>query len=357
MLSKLIAVLLILCISSTALANHPKKYNNIIVFGDSLSDIGNNHWAKAEGKVGAPMTNEEKPNNSSRPLWINKLMKLLLPKETIYSSTKISQAQLNPFYNSMSCAWASAETGMHYLNDAADSAPYPNYNDSACANQGPGLLSAQEACVPGVRRQITIYLHTVNHPDSKTLFIIWAGGNDVFNNLTKAIIAKAPLPDSLLATLAIKENKKTDPYNFSYPILNLLKAKNELIKAGVSPSQIYVINLPDLSKIPAAVELSVSNPAILTMLHATTIAFNSNLAAALTAGDTAHALPASHIFSAQNLFDRVIKNPEKFNLVNVDESCVKNNATPLCEGYLFFNEKHPTVAAGEIIAAAFKKKL
>jgi hypothetical protein len=44
------------------------------------------------------------------------------------------------------------------------------------------------------------------------------------------------------------------------------------------------------------------------------------------------------------------KSFQGFSFSNVTESCVANKATTACLGYLFYNDKHPTVMTGQALA-------
>ncbi len=179
------------------------SFKNIIVFGDSLSDAGsfilhdddqgNNFWVKTSGKKGAPIVNQDE-KTGLHPLWINFLVaQIISDNPIIYPVRKSQLLHLNPLADNLSYAWAGAETNFHYLNNAVTDVPYPLYNDQHCDVTGPGLISPEEACTPGVLRQVALYLQAVNNkPNSRTLFIIWAGGNDIFYNINKLIHHQAP---------------------------------------------------------------------------------------------------------------------------------------------------------------------
>ena len=165
---------------------------NIIIFGDSLSDSaslssragdkqdqGNNTWIKTQGKTGAPITSEDESTHLN-PVWGN-----YLTNNTLSPSSQMKQLNVSPLTNNINYAWASSETGENFLNDLS-SKPYPPYDTDICLSIGPGKIDDNTSCVPSLLTQVQLYLTDVEgKPSSDTKFIIWSGGNDVFNNITK----------------------------------------------------------------------------------------------------------------------------------------------------------------------------
>lgn len=372
----LIASIFVFTIPSTYAANYHHPYTNVIIFGDSLSDagnpkgklsepedVGNNSWVQVKGKVGAPITNLDVKSNRHL-LWVNYFMNQYFDGQNIYPASHVKSLQLDPTKDSISYAWASAETGLSYINDAIYPTPtFYAHNDKNCMTHGPGEIGSKNACVPSVGLQIQRYLADVNnHPNPHTLFIIWAGGNDILNNVgklyTASAHAKASIKDKLkhlLSYLSINPTwSMSNPNAYSNPVLQILEAKDRLVKAGVSPKQIYVIDLPDLSKTPAAVDFAEGNSLLLGIMKVVTSTYNTNLRIALAYNLFNKAnLPSSHIFSANEVFKRVINDPLKYGFINVKDSCVDKDNLPYCKGYLFFDDKHPTTMTGKLMAKEF----
>jgi hypothetical protein len=95
----------------------------MLLFLVSLSDIGNNTWVNTDGKVGAPITNTT--SGQAHPMLCSELLTLELPqKSTLYASSIIPNKSAD-FINThnIDYAWASAETGMDYLNDDTEKNP------------------------------------------------------------------------------------------------------------------------------------------------------------------------------------------------------------------------------------------
>ncbi len=299
---------------------------NIIVFGDSLSDMGNNTWIHA---TGAPITSLDKQGNKNT--WVNYLSEKLFKSPT-YNSTKL---RVSPLTHSVNYAYASADTSADYLNaDWPNATPIPKVNTEC---QNPGLLKNSQGdvtsvCVPGLLKQIDLYLKDVDQkPNSNSVFFIWTGANDLFYKLPAG-----QSPEQIIATA----------------ITHIVQAKNTLIEHGVPAQQIYVLNLPDLAKTPYAIKNS------LKQLTEISIAFNQGLMAELTKSDQTHpGIPSSHIISIFDLLNDIVQNPGKFLVNNVTQSCSENNESPLCNGYLFFDLKHPTAAMHNVIADYIHKSL
>jgi phospholipase/lecithinase/hemolysin len=348
-------------------------FSNLIVFGDSLSDaaslsleshmkkeqnVGNNYWIHTEGKIGAPISSEDAVSKT-RPLWPNALMSDstlfdVNPNATryIYPASQASHQGFSPLRYSINYAWASAETGNHYLNDLNHENPY---DDIACQTTGAGYLSSTISCVPGVLLQVTAYLKGVgNHPNPRTLIIIWAGGNDIFNNIAKVTHQnkQSSKPILLLKMLNVAypvwSNEKNDE-PLSNPVQNLKQAVKILIQAGVPAQNIYVINMPNLANTPAAQEFTKGNKTMLYALTVITEIFNTVLRVNL-----AFDLPNGNIISASKEFNEIVKNHQKYGFDKLFHSCVQDNAAPDCQGYVFLNGKHPTTEVHRLLANYLK---
>lgn len=316
MLKLLSSIVLGACIS-TAYASQTQA--NIIVFGDSLSDTGNNTWAQA---TGAPLTSFDAKGNKF--VWVNYLVNKLF-NQPAYAS---QSAQLhNPQTDSVSYAFASADSSHNFLAaDWPEKTPMPPIN-AQCTKSGMMRNSdgtVASTCVPGLLRQVESYLEDVHQqPNSSTKFIICVGANDLFYKLPTGETPQKIISDA---------------------ITNIVIAKNKLLAKGVSPQQIYVMNLPDLSKTPYAIKLSLK-------LTELTLAFNNALQAALTSGNENNpALPITHIISMFNFMEEITQFPDKYNLTNVTESCIDNGKVPLCKGYMFFDSKHGTAEVNRHVA-------
>ena len=247
-LKHLIIVLLFLSYSVATSAQH---FSNLIVFGDSLSDIGNSTWDKVPGRgakylYGAPITNLD-PDKLVPLLWVQYLAARHQFTETTVLPSQHWRGQ-SLLTTNMDYAWASAETGDRYLNDQQRPFAYADQ----CHKMG--LINSQLSCVPGVIVQVKQFLLAVhNHhqqPGKQTLFIIWAGGNDIFDTLMRVIyrIDQRHQQPSLLLP--------SSRYALAWsPAGNIYTAVKLLVKAGVPANHIMVLNLPNLAQVPDTIHL------------------------------------------------------------------------------------------------------
>lgn len=237
-----------------------ETYSGLVVFGDSLSDastdgtisLGNNknvittenyydsQSEKVQTSLGAPITNE---NSSGKALlWDNDLLQILQSKNIITNTQPLTPVDenLQSTAANLNYAYASAETGDNYLDDLSTNA-YPPYMPG-CTK--PGYDADLKAdCVPGVLKQIELYkqYHQKDADFMHRLYIIFAGGNDMFNNITKLIN---------------KDDKDQSNY-----VANLAQAVKALNAAGVTKDHIILIGIPEIAKAPAASVFLADNPA------------------------------------------------------------------------------------------------
>ena len=331
-MKKLCLLLLACCLWS--LAAQAAAYKNVVIFGDSLSDTGNNAWVAIDGysRGGAPITNGYK-------IWPDFLVNH--PNLVSETALYLYADHRNPTVDNINYAYASAETGDQYIDDTT-SAAYPPYNVNC---QGPGT-----GCVPGVINQIDFFAQDLKGqtPNPKTLFIIWAGGNDIFDDVAKLLTKNTPATTQQLLTLQAMTHGEVSNKQLSNPIANVRRAVTKLINLGVDRQQIYVFNLPDLSIAPAAK----SYPTYL--LRGITMAYNGGLATALHFGGPIASLrapfhfdlPKGHVYSAYKEMNQLLQR-EQF--TDKTDSCIAAGALPECNGYFFFNDKHPSAAVAPLI--------
>ncbi len=334
-------------------------------------DRGNNYWVHTEGKIGTPITSEDAISKEG-PLWPNNLMSDTTlfeanPNATryIYPVRQATQRGYSPLKYSINYAWASAETCDHYLNDL--NYQYP-YDDRECQTVGAGYISPTTSCVPGVLLQVKAYLKEVqNHPNPHSLIIIWAGGNDLFNNIAKVahqnqqrsklvlFFKMLNVPYPLFST--VSTDARYEP--LSNAVKNLRQAVATLIQAGVPAQNIYVINMPNLADTPAAQGFAKDNKAMLYALTAITEIYNLALRVSLVFDylHPAFNLPNGNIISANEEYNEILHNHLKYGFDKLLRSCVQDGAIPDCKGYLFFNGKHPTTATNQLMSDYIKQIL
>lgn len=317
-----------------------KTFQNIITFGDSLTDTGNNNWVHSEGVIGTPITSSIDAAGDERFIWVNYVVNEINLKagQQIYPSHLIGHSDLDirPDRDNVNYAYASALTTDNYVDDSNAAIPYyPIRSDC----KTPGQLDPDgTACVPGMLTQLNIYLDEVNHQvNHDSLFVIWGGGNDIFNVLAQLSINngnEAPDPSDIVAqaTTAAKQ-----------AVANILQMVATLTANGASEQQIVVFDLPNLADAPAGAGNEV-------LLSSISQGFNQGLQIQLM-----KAFPQVSLFSTDHILTDILNDPNNFNIDNTNGDCVAEGNNPECVGYLFFNAKHPTTQVHEIIAQSFEQ--
>jgi phospholipase/lecithinase/hemolysin len=273
----------------------PSWSSEIIVFGDSLSDVGN-AFAATGGKV--PPVPYYSGRFSNGPLWVEQLAPKLnapIPTPTYKGGTDY--------------AFAGAATGATplgtQLGTPAGFSPFMTSTGKFIAN------------VPSLPSQVASYIAGLKGgmPAAHTLAIVWAGANDFFDGQTNPTI----------------------------PAKNIAAIVSRLIAAGVK--NFLVPNLPDLSKTPFGLS---SSTAMQQGLHALSAGFDKALSADLGPLTSAAGVHI-HTMDTFGLFQQIQANPAQFHLSNVTDEDILTGK-PSAPGYLFWDGVHPTTAGHEILA-------
>jgi outer membrane lipase/esterase len=172
--------------------------------------------------------------------------------------------------------------------------------------------------INNVGLQITDYLATHPKIDDKTLFVVWAGANDVINATSSNDIINAAVDQAINV--------------------------QRLIDAGAT--QLIVPNLPNLGAIPRF------NGSPVTSIPATkaTVLYNSVLKAGLDIVTLFN--PGKKIvqFDVYGLITKVLASPAKYGLANVTGSA-QGDYTVNPDTFLFWDDLHPTTRGHGILAA------
>ncbi|MCY7323086.1 MAG: SGNH/GDSL hydrolase family protein [Phormidesmis sp. CAN_BIN36] len=302
-----LTVLPVAAIVSLPKAAEAASFQNLYVFGDSLSDVGN-VLRDTGGLVPPPVLpafngglspGYANGRFSNGPVWVEYLAKDL----------GLSLDTRNDF------AYGGATTGQENgLNPLLSQFGFP-------------------ITLPGLQQQIATFQSQNPVPDQDALYILWAGANDYLNlNLT-------------------------DPQGtVQNAIVNLSTAVTTLTSGGAK--NFLIANLPDLGKIPLTRgDLARSQGlSFLSSAH--------NTALAQTLGVLPSTLGVNIIpFDVNALINEAIANPSPFGLTNVTEQCLP--ATPIfpdvpppsipCDpvkdapNFLFWDPLHPTTKGHEIL--------
>ncbi|QLE42151.1 SGNH/GDSL hydrolase family protein [Nostoc sp. C052] len=268
------------------------SFDQLYVFGDSLSDIGNIYNASGQTYPPSPPYFEGRFSNG--PNWVDYLGNQLGLHPTLVTDINFTTIPPTPIpTQGINFAFGGATSGL-------DNAVFPNQN------------------LPGVLKQVSGFagiLQANNQTaDPNALYTLWAGANDfLFVN----------------------------PEDSATPISNISQALNTL--AGIGAKNILVFNLPDLGQLPGA-NKDGRNP---TTLSNSTSAFNLGLAQTVSTLGQNPDLNITYI-DTNSLFNQA----STFGFTNVTESCLDrlDICNPANNNFLFWDDFHPTTAGHKVIA-------
>lgn len=282
--------------------------NNIIIFGDSLSDIGN---------VGTFTNN---PPGMKNRIWIQDLIasepENVDPHQVINSkkyNRSLRQGGLSP--NSLNIDYA--------------------YGGALANNK-------RTLSVPGLLDQVLEYQKDLAGvpPNKNTLYFIWAGGNDLLT-----LLVNNPSQNDLNAAA-------------QSAVQGIEKALQQLTKQQqVSPKQIVILNVPNLGSTPLVNILPIFVP----RYASASSLLNSSLQTMLI-----HLYPDSAnrptVIDINSHLATLIKTQGQpgtpgANFTNVKGMCNVIGPAPSCTGFLFWDYVHPTTQAHVDLAKYIKDNL
>jgi phospholipase/lecithinase/hemolysin len=297
-------------------------FNQIHVFGESLSDSGNVFTVSTAASQLLPSitpTPPSPPNFEGRfadgLIWVDQIaldLNLnLLPATTLSVGLPI----------------VAAPTGEITINSLFNGATTTESVNFAFGGAQTGQNAAGEfgEAIPGVLRQVDWYLEdlaltgTAANPDA--LYIIWAGGNDY-------------------QTVANPDPQQS--------VNNLVTAVERLYNAGAR--NIVLPNLPDVGKTPRA--LSSAAPIASEPLTAVTNIHNDLLTTAWS--QLQQSLPELTLIplDTNSLFDQILDFPAAFGFTNTTEPCLDPITLMPCdtpETHVFWDVIHSTTATHQIL--------
>ena len=275
-------------------------YSELFIFGDSLSDSGNNALALSPGVTPVPI-----PDNSFIPTFP-------------YASGTYSDSQV----------WAQSFAASLGLSADPSLLGGTNYAFGG-ARTSPLSLNPLVPFPPTLQTQAAIFLSShSNVAPSDALYVVAGGGDDARDGLLDIAACGANL-------LCIQAAIASASSEYATAIKDIV---DQLQLAGAA--DIIVWNVPDLGAAPAVVAGGAS--AIATLL-------SSSMNAALLAEIGAE--PGVTIFDIFDLVGDVVANPADFGLTNVTDACAQFlNCDP--STYLFWDGIHPTSAGHGIISNA-----
>lgn len=297
----------VLLFSFTAVLAHAQKYTSIVVFGDSLSDVGNvAHLTEAKYGVRIPGPIADYTDgrftdgrdtlpaaHSYYGIWVEQLAAMLPAKPAIKDSLDGGTDYAYGF------AKTSGGKGVFTFGPS----------DSLSVN------------VDNVGRQITTYLATSPKINDKTLFVVWGGAIDVLHATSTDDVVRGAIDETIDV--------------------------QRLIAAGAT--QILILNLPPLGAVPRV------NGSPATSIPATKASelFNGTLAAGIDILRAFNPGRRLRLFELDvfGLFEQVIASPATYSLVDVTGSA-RGMATVNPDTYLFWDDLHPTTRVHDILAVA-----
>lgn len=270
------------------------SFDQLYVFGDSLSDTGNIYNATRKTYPESPPYFEGR--FSDGPLWVDYLGDQLGLKPTLLTDINFTTIPPTPIpTQGINFAFGGASSGL-------GNAVRPDLN------------------LPGVLKQVLGFAGTLKAnnqtADPNALYTLWGGANDFFF---------------------------LNPEDSTTPINNISLALNTLV--GVGAKNILVFNLPDLGQLPAA-KIDNRNP---TTLSKSINEFNLGLAK--TVSDLSQN-PNLNIFSVDTYF--LFNQASTLGFTNVTDSCLfsPDICNPGNNKFLVWDRFHPTTAAHQVIADA-----
>jgi phospholipase/lecithinase/hemolysin len=300
----LLFLLSTLLFSLSAIPAHAQDYTSIVIFGDSLSDTGNDAYL-SQHKYGVRIPGPYADYTDGRftdgddtipvarkyfGVWIEQFAAMLPSKPIILDSLD----------GGTNYAYGFAFTG----------------SGTSVLTLGSAALSIN---VNNIGQQITDYLAT--HPviNNRTLFVVWGGANDLLNATSADDVFKAGI--------------------------NQVTNIQRLIDAGAT--QFVIPNLPPLGSIP---RLN-GSPTDSAAATASSVLFNQILR---TGVDVLHDFNfGRHLHFVQldvfSLFDKIIASPSSYSLADVTTSS-QDIPTINPDTYLFWDDLHPTTRGHNILA-------
>ena len=200
--------------------------------------------------------------------------------------------------------------------------------------------------IPTLTQQVNGYLANGAKADSRSLYMVWGGANDIFYHATEYGIGTI-FPGA-------GETAAQATANINAAATQELTLISQLKQAGAN--YLVVFNLPDIGKTPSAASDAALVPGIQTFLSNVSTSYNQTLNAGLAA-------TGANILSVNTyaLFNEVLANPAAFGFVNTTVPACTTSSSHDCNGstlvtptaaqdYLFADGVHPTTAAHEIFS-------
>jgi phospholipase/lecithinase/hemolysin len=303
----------ILVVRPLLIAQTLPAFSQVIVFGDSLSDDGNiKHVVEDNFFISYPGQLFDYSDGRFTNSWDT------IPASDMYAGTW--HEQLARTFLHLPAATNSLDGGTDYAFGGATTIDGASER-TVISNPEPFFGGDLTITIDNLGKQVDDYL--ANHViDPSALYIVWGGGNDLFDDPTSDnVIATAERVAGLVERMA-----RAGAYYFLVP------------------------NVPPLGLVPNYKTDSVQAASLDAGSAQYRTEFNSQLDAAeseLVSEGIQIALYRDDIYG---LFYRLAANPEDVGFVNISDSSQGKAVDP--DEYLFWDDIHPTTAGHYQIAAA-----
>lgn len=296
------------CALACAAVDATAGYTSITVFGDSLSDGGNDYLLT--GNLFPPLPYAQRFSNG--------------PVSVELLATKLGLPLMPSLAGGSNYAYGGANTGVNtgygnYLAISPSVPPALNFFFASPTGAATNILS-----------QVQSFLPPVGFGGPGSLVVLWGGPNDLFT--------------------ALDTNPPQDPAAvMNQAIVNLAAAAQALYLAGART--ILMPNMPDIGATPFGRSLGPIGSAL---LNAISVGFDSGLSQAINLLEAN--FPGLDIipFDTLGTLAAVTANPGAFGLTNVSDPCfdgISVCANP--DGYLYWDSVHPTERGQQILADQF----
>ncbi|HBE92222.1 MAG TPA: GDSL family lipase [Gammaproteobacteria bacterium] len=324
-----LALLLSLSFILSAGTSAEVSYDEIVIFGDSLSDTGNKY--AETGTANTPPYTD--------------LLDFFLVADGPYTRGGL--------HHSNGAVWAEQfarplDLGGVVRPALRSEGKAMNYAyGGARARLEPPIIPNSNMHLPD---QVSAFLADVNYNASANpLYVVFIGGNDVFD----AIMALSTDSTGGLSTVVLGNA--------------VTSVSTEIVKLYMAGARNFmVMNVPDLGVTPAMKVADAAFPGAIAAASFFTVQYNSGLGMALDVLENstqAPILPGINIVRVDinKAIGDIIADPEHFGLINVTDTCVTPNTPPYAcrhpDKYLFWDGVHPTKATHAILAAEVERAL
>ncbi len=307
-----LVILALIPMSSGSVQSAP-VFSQIVVFGDSLSDDGNvRHVMEDDYLTSYPggdfNYSDGRFTNSSDTD----------PSSDTYAETW--HEQLARTFLGMAATTNSLDGGLDYAFGGATTASGTT-DRTVINNPFPFGGGDFTLTVDNLGKQVDDYLAS-NTPDPSALYIIWGGGNDLFDDDSS---------DNVTATAS-----------------NVEGLVEELARAGAR--SFLVPNIPPLGLVPLYKDDATTATALNLAAGEYRSELNADLDAAITTLAGEGITITLYRLDAYGLLYRMATNPGDYGFTNIFDSAQGEDVDP--DTYLFWDDLHPTTAGHYQIAVA-----